>query len=52
MEEKQLYSEPLPYDIDDVVYYMEKFQRLAVIPALNLLNAMFTDIIISVTDGN
>lgn len=33
MEEKQLYGEPLPYDIDDVVYYMKKVseKRIATI---------------------
>ena len=28
MEEKPLYSEPLPYDVDDVVYYMEKVSEV------------------------
>lgn len=36
MEEKQLYSEPLPYDIDDVVYYMEKVSEVGGHPGFKL----------------
>lgn len=29
MKGKQLYSEPLPYDIGDIVYYMEKASEIS-----------------------
>lgn len=34
---KQLYSEPLPYDIDDVVYYMEKVSEVGGQPNFKLI---------------
>ena len=37
MEEKQLYGEPLPYDIDDVVYYMEKVSEIGGHPCFKLI---------------
>lgn len=36
MEEKQLYSEPLPYEIYDVVYYMEKVSEVGGHPGFKL----------------
>jgi hypothetical protein len=37
MEEKQLYSEPLPYNINDVVYYMEKVSEIGGHPRFKLI---------------
>ena len=37
MKKKQLYGESLPYDIDDVVYYMEKVSEIGCHPGFKLI---------------
>ena len=37
MKEKQLYSEPLPYDIGDMVYYMDKVSEIGGHPGFKLI---------------